>query len=264
MILPGLPEEQILAELVSDRKIVANKAKKIATKKITQMMKSGLDGVDRLELIPTIVTTESLHNRWYVSVIINMAENPKWYHEATCCVESDFGTRDYYLIRGNKEKKPYFIKISSHAMKRFSERELAKNLHCETNFDSGELSPLIIRKGEIISWMIVANQKLLKQALACEDRSKFNILFYTFYGCYMGYETPQRNYVFKTFLNHSNNLKTSDERITWQMCKIAHIGMNEKLYDKDFREIYFNQTFHLHKDTNDILYDFKDKYRLLP
>ena len=264
MIISGLAEEKILAELIADRKIVANKAKKIATKRIAQMKKSGLDGVDRNEFISSIFTTEGLHNRWIISVDINMAENPKWYHEATCCVESDFGTRDYYLLRGKKETKPYFIKISSHAMKRFGERKLAKELKCDPEFDSVELSPLIIRKGEIVSWMIVANQKLLKQALACEDRSKFNILFFTSYGCYMGYETQQKNYVFKTYLNHSNNLKTNDERITWQMCKIAHIFLNEKLYDKELRKNFFSNPFQLPKDTYDLIYDFKDKYRLLP
>jgi len=264
MIIPGYTEDKILSELIADRKIVANKAQKIATKKIAQMMKSGLDGVDRLEFINSIITTEVLHNRWIITIVINLAERPKWYHEATCCVESEFGTRDYYLLRGNKEKKPYFIKISSHAMKRFGERKLANELNCDPEFDSGELSPLLINKGEIVSWMIVSNQKLLKQALACEDRSKFNILFFTLYGCYMGYETPHKNYVFKTFLKHSNELRTSDERITWQMCRIAHVYMNEKLYDKKYRESFFSNSFDLPKDTYDLIYDFKDKYSLWP
>ena len=46
MIIPNLSEDKILEELVVDRQIVANEAKKIAKKRVARLQKEGRDGIN--------------------------------------------------------------------------------------------------------------------------------------------------------------------------------------------------------------------------
>ncbi len=265
MILPSFTEQQILNELVADRKVVANQAKKIASKAIAMQKKAGQGEHGKLQFIPSEFTTSRLHNNWIISVVMNMAHNANWFHEAACRIESEHGTKDYYILRGMMNRKPYFIKITSHAMKRFNQREIGEVLNLPTDFDSGSLAPIVIRKSEIITWMLIKNPKELKEALASEDRHLMPTLFYTYYGCYLGYHTEQGNVVFKTFLSNDKKLRKYEEQVAKQLCKIAHVGMNEKLYDKDFREHFFDKPFMLPKESEEkFVLEFKNKYRLLP
>lgn len=264
MILSDLSEEKILKELIAERKIVAKEAQKIAEKEVAHKQKAGLDGVDKLYLFPYEVKSEKLQNKWLLGVVVNMSWKPRWYHEATCCVESEFGTKDYYMVRGNMFKKPYFIKITAHAMKRFGQRRMMESLHFPIFFEFGLLSPYILKKGEVITWMLITKPQLLKMALASEERYILPTLFYTFHGCYMGQFTKNKNVVFKTYLSHDKPLKSDEEQVARLMCKIGHVGLNEKLYDKDYRIHFFDKPFNLPIETHDMLYDFGKKYRLLP
>ena len=112
--------------------------------------------------------------------------------------------------------------------------------------------------------MLISDPKKLKEALASEDRHLHSTLFYTYYGCYFGFLTEHGNAVFKTFLSNDTTPNSNEERIAKQVCKIAHVGMNEKLYDKDFREHFFDKPFMLPKELDaDFLCEFRSKYSLL-
>ena len=91
-------------------------AKKLAKKAILRLQKSGRDGIDEEYNYTFEIKTKVFHNTWRLALFINMAKNPKWYHLATCCVESEQGTKDYYIVRGFSDNRPYYIKISAHAI----------------------------------------------------------------------------------------------------------------------------------------------------
>lgn len=234
MIVPGLSEDKLLAELVADKECIARKVRKIAREKILRLQKSGRDGINE-ELGYTYEISNIVYNNtWRVALFINMAKNPKWYHLSVCCVESGQGTKDYYFVRGFSQKKPYYIKVSSHAMKRFIER--AFTTVSKEKVAGIDLAPILIRKGEVITWMKVADPKLWKYTINNEEENELIKLFYTFYGCYLGCETENGNYVFKTYLNKNTNFKKWGEKESMLTCKYAHMVFNESFYDKKFIE----------------------------
>ena len=136
MILPSFTEQQILEELITDRKEVAKEAKKIASKAIANQRKTGQGEHGKVQLLHFEITTK-LHNKWYIAIILNAAHNANWFHEAACFVESEYGNKDYYILRGMMNRKPYFIKITAHAMSRFNQREIGESLNLDTDFYSG-------------------------------------------------------------------------------------------------------------------------------
>lgn len=254
MIVSGLSEEKILEELQFDRKIVANEAKKIAKKFIACQLKAGRDGIDADYDSYYTLTTSKLNNKWYYVVVVNMKKKPYWTHYAACMAESIHGTKDYYLLRGLSNNKPYFIKVSSHALKRFVERGFGERLHVEVNFSGGDCAPLLFKKGEIITWMKIADPKFLEIVLDSEDKNVITSLFYTHVGCYLGYETEHGNYEFRTFLNNDKKLKKLNETEVMHLCYLAHISLNPSLYTKDIVEKLKNDN-----DFHDIAdwFDFK-------
>lgn len=234
MIVPGLSDDKLLAELVVDKEKIAGKARKIAKKIILDLQKRGRDGINHDIGYTYEISNKVYNNTWRVAIFINMAKKPKWYHHSVCCVESEQGMKDYYFVRGFSQRKPYYIKVSSHAMKRFIERAFEDDL--QEKVTGIELAPILIRKGEVITWMKVADPKLWKYTVNNEEENELIKLFYTFYGCYLGCETENGNYVFKTYLNKNTNFKKCGEEESMLICKYAHMVFNESFYDKKFIE----------------------------
>lgn len=236
MIIPGLSEEKILEELVHDREIVAKEIKKKAKKIVARMLKEGRDGIDKDQDFNYEMFSGSLNNKWLCSMVVNMATKPYWYHEAVCKVESNIGSKDYYFVRGFSNNKPYFIKISSHTLKRFRERGVEERFNEKMPFPSENFMPFLIRKGETITWMKITDPKYLKLVVESEDENVLPILFYTLYGCYLGNKTEKGNYEFKTFLCNDKSLKKTGENDTKDLCHFAHVAFNPYFYNKKLVE----------------------------
>lgn len=232
MIVPGLSEDKILEELVSDRKFIANEAKKIARKQILRLQKGGRDGINELLDFNYEIKVGGTNNRWRLVILINMAKRVKWYHQAACYMESEYGTKDYYVLRGLSNEKPYFIKISSHALKRFRERAIEERFGVHLSFNGDVFVPLIFRKGEIITWMKIIDPVYWKFLYDpdCEGQNVLTNLYYTYFGIYLGYRTEGGNYEFKTFLRNNIKLKSDEENMIKIMCKVAHAGLNRRMY----------------------------------
>ena len=265
MIIHNCSEEKILEELLSDYQIMAKEAKKLAKKEVQRQLKLGHDGKNENISILREFTTTKLHNKWLLVVIINMSQKVKWYHQSVCYVESSMQTKDYYIVRGFSNKKPYFIKISSHVLKRCRERLFSNKLNVDTQpLDAGYLTSIVIRKGEIIPWMKIADPRLLKAVLNSDDMNSFNTLFYTLSGCYLGSLTENGNVIFNTFLNNDELLKKPEENIALYMCRMAHVGFNNKLYSKKYVDEFFNSDEKIPDILAEVMLDYKDKYKLLP
>ena len=233
MILPGLPEDQILTQLIYDKKVVAREAKKMALKYILRFKREGLIGVNKDYDFEINIKTTKYNNTWKIVVVVNMARPPFWMHFAACEVESEYGSKDFYLIRGFSNKTPYFIKISSHVLKRFRERGIESKLNIELEHRGDIFAPMIIRKGEVITWMKISESKFWKIISESEDKSALTSLYYTCYGCYLGNETENGNIIFKTFLSNEGELKKLGETETMEACKYAHFGLNRAFYNAE-------------------------------
>lgn len=265
MILNSYSEDKILEELLLDYQIIAKEAKKLAKKEVQRQYKIGHDGIDNNISILRDYTTTRLHNKWLLVVIINMANKTKWHHQSICYVESNRLTKDYYIVRGFSNDKPYFIKISSHVLKRCRERLFTNKLNVDTQpLDAGYLTPLVIRKGEIIPWMKIADPRLLKAVLNAEDMHSFNTLFYTIIGCFLGSFTENGNVIFNTFLNNDDLLKKPEENIALYMCRMAHVFFNKKFYSKQYVEAFLNNDEIIPDVIAEVMIEYKDKYKLLP
>ncbi len=265
MILQNFSEEMILQELLTDYKIISKEAKKIAQKEVLHQLKIGHDGIDEDISILRDLTTTKLHNKWLLVVVINMSKKIKWFHQSVCCVESSRQSKDYYIVRGFSNNKPYYIKISSHVLKRCRERLFIGRLKYDTkNLPAGFLTPLIIKKGEIIPWMKITDPRFLKITLESDDRYEISTLFYTAIGCFLGYETKNGNVEFNTFLNNNNLLKKPEENVALYMCGLAHMVFNKKLYSKEQIEEVLSDDSTIPDDIAEVMMKYTEDYRLLP
>lgn len=264
MILADSSEDHILKELLEDRPIIAKEAKKIAQKAILKLNKSGRDGIDYNYGFQIDLTTTKTNNRWFIDIVVNMSKVPKWYHQTVCYVESKYGTQDYYLLRGLSINKPYYIKLSSHTLKRVKERLVRERLNSNLDFDKAQLACQIIQKGEIVPWMKIIDPRYYKTIIDSKDRFTLNTLFYTIYGCYLGYETEKGNIEFNTFLNNNNSLKSSEENIALYLCRWAHIVSNKKLYTKKDVDDFLNSDEQIPKSIGDFMIENRDKFLLKP
>ena len=265
MILNNYSEDKILEELLFDYQIIAKEAKKWAKKEVQRQLKLGHDGIDENISILKDYTTTKLHNRWLLVVVINMSKKVKWYHQSICCVESNLQTKDYYIVRGFSSNKPYFIKLSSHVLKRCRERLFSNKLNVDTQLlEAGYLTSIAIRKGEVIPWMKIADPRLLKAVLNSDDMHSFNTLFYTINGCYLGSLTENGNVVFNTFLNNDDLLKKPEENVALFMCRMAHVYFNKKLYSKKYVDEFFDSDEKIPDILAEVMFEYKDKYKLLP
>lgn len=80
---------------------------------------------------------------------------------------------------------------------------------------------------------MVYDPMFLSLVLESEDSHIISTLFYTLYGCYLGYETKKGNYEFKTILNNNKELKRMEENEAMIMCYFAHVGFNPSFYIKE-------------------------------
>lgn len=232
MIISSLSEERILEELIFDRKIMANEAKKLAKKAVLRQQKAGRDGIDNDIIIFREYTTSKNHNKWMLEIEVNMAKNPKWYHQAVCIVESERGTKDFYYVRGFSNNKPYFIKVSSHALKRFKERGVDERVKDPADIEAYYYAPKLFAKGEIITWMKITDPEFLAVILETDDSHKLTTLFFTMLGCFWGYETEKGNYDFRTLIKNNDIPKKRGENFAWSIAYVAHVVFNEKLYGR--------------------------------
>lgn len=237
MIIPGLSEDKILEELVYDREIVAKEAKKIAKKEINRLLKQGRCGIDVDYDFNYTIHTNKNNNDWHCVVCVNMKKAPYWNHMAACKAEAANGKKEYYIVRGFSNKKPYFIRITSHALKRFKERGIEATLKIKSDCLGGDYAPLIIQQGEVIPWMKVVDPKFWSIVFTFEDNNKLTTLFRTLHGCYLGIITEHGNYEFNTFLGRKKELKKIGETEAMKLCRTAHLVLNEPIYDKSVYDL---------------------------
>lgn len=244
MILPTYTEDEILQELIEDFKSVKRKAKSIADSFYIKAKKSGR--FIRETITEDHYITTNLNNKWYIVIEYNQRNRIPWVYRACCIAEGSKKSKDYYLLRGIKAEKPYYIKLTTHALKRTMERNNIQTdilnsleLYACWAFAPGET-------GIGVKYLGIEKMKLsLENDCSDENISDLSYMIMVMNGIYFAKRSEKGNYLFKTFVSPEmgwnemelvhNDIKTpfKKEGEHLEQLLILHQYYNKGLYPSD-------------------------------
>lgn len=203
MILPSYSEQEILSELTEDYKYVKKKAKKMATDYMQNALKRGSYIRENEYDISTVKSKNG--NNWRVMVTINPTNKIPWYFSACCFTEGDKRSKDFYMLRGTNKDKPYYIKITSHALKRFKERNSINGIYDdEDGFELEDIPCLLIYHRETIMGARYFEKDFKGSILdikSVDEYSDKSCIFLMNTGTFFGERSENGNYLFKTYIS---------------------------------------------------------------
>lgn len=268
MILSAFSEEQILSELVKDFKQIKRTAKKKADAYLLKAKKSGIF-IRETDYEVFLIKTVS-NNLWNLEIEYNQTNSVPWLFKACCIVEGDKKTKDYYIVRGVNSNKPYFVKITSHTIKRVRER----NKLTKFNIDPETLACMTFEHRETaicMKYIDVVFHKLLQGLDEVEEIDDMSYIVLAHRGIYFAKKTKGGNFIFKTCispkmgvneaLNFQNSAcsKWAKEGELLNTMIYVHMYYNKFLYDKDvldnilYSVIDRNEEWTLNKNSSIIL-----------
>jgi len=246
MILPSYTEKEILSELIADYAIVKRLIKKRADKHLLQAQKRGSFIRETEEYVCDVRT--SSNNKWKVEIEYNQKNRIPWFFRTCCIVEGEKKTKDYYIVRGINTEEPYYVKVTTHALMRYRERNKLEGIDGLT---LAELACLTFEHRETAICVRYVDTKfnlLLTKFDDLDDLKDMSYLILTNRGEYYGQRTAEGNYVFKTYISTSmgilewlnyrkgKNTKWSKEGELMNHLLLLHQYFNKSLYDKDILE----------------------------
>lgn len=224
MILPTLSEEQILEELKNDYKWLKAEIKKAKQRIEKKLRKADLvKGVRIYEF----ECTSPANNKWYVQLNLDLQRELQSHFHCHCIVESEHGTPDYYMLRGLTFGGEYFLKITSHTIKRIKERLPNFEL-----LNSNQVCSGIFQYRECGSAMKLTDLRFLSIVESSPDSKDVSLLAVTMLGIFFAYHTPGNNIIFKTFIS-VDMLHRDIEREVYGFCLAGHILQNTSLFPQD-------------------------------
>lgn len=243
MIIHTYTEEEILRELINDYKFIKRRVKKIADAYLNKVKQSGR--FVRETVYESYTITPLSKNKWNVEIEYDQTKKIPWLFRACCKVEGEKKTKDYYLVRGLNTEKPYYVKITSHALKRVKERN---NFSCPENLTPDLLACWTFEHGETaicMRYIDLKYSKILKEMDDAEELDDMSYIVLTNKGPYFAKKTKEGNFIFKTYisskmgiseaLNYQHNVSTKwtkeGELLTCMI--ILHQYYNKSLWDKD-------------------------------
>lgn len=197
MILSNSSEEQILGELIEDIQYVKKQAKKLADRTLREIQKSG--AFVREDDARSKYLISKNYNKWFVSIVINQTRRIPWYYYACCIVEGEGRTKDYYLLRGHSSNQPYYIKLTTHAVKRFVERNNFDGAGILEVYASGVFAHREI--GICQRFIDFKYEAILMNVDDTHEISDMSYFVLCSRGVFYANRTQQGNYLFKTYIS---------------------------------------------------------------
>lgn len=246
MILPTFSEKEILSELVKDYQLVKRFAKKKADKHLLQVRKKGSFIRETVGYLSYFTTPSN--NTWRILIDYNQKNKIPWVFRACCIVEGEKKTKDYYIVRGINTDKPYFVRVTTHALLRYKEKNKMEGID---GLALSELACVTFEHRETAICVRYVDTKfnvLLTRFDDLDDLENMSYLIITNRGEYYGQRTSEGNYVFKTYISTSmgllewlkyrrgKNSKWNKEGELMDHLLILHQNFNKSLYDKDVLE----------------------------
>ena len=200
MILPTFKEEQILNELLTDYAEVKRDVRKSVKKRQRAAQKKG--HTIRNGSVEVLTTRTKNGNNWVCCVYYERDRQATWNLSACCEAEGGRGRKDYYLLRGLSDQ-PYFIKLTSHAVRRYKERQVKTDMFCAegnaafpcTMFACHEIG-ICNRYIDDVFFKALCNIDIV------EDVPDLSHLIFTASGIFFAYKSALGNYTFRTFITH--------------------------------------------------------------
>ena len=173
----------------------------------------------------TVKTVSS--KKWNVEIEYDQTKKIPWLFRACCIVESEKKTKDYYVVRGLNTDNPYFVKVTSHALKRAKERNHFDKFHLglETYACWTFISDM--------SYIVLVNR-----------------------GVYYAIRTQQGNYVFKTYISTVMGISEVLKYLNKKSSKWSKEG--ELLHNMIIVHQYFNKFLYDIEVLNNMLYSVID------
>lgn len=249
MILSTFSEEQILSELIKDIKIVKRLAKKKADAYLHKVRKSGAF-VRETDYESYSVKTVS-GNKWNLEIEYDQTKKIPWLYRACCIVESEKKTKDYYIVRGINTEKPYFVKVTSHSLKRAKERNkldkfrIGQETYACWTFEHREI-------GICMRYVDVKFNMLLQNMNDTDEISDMSYIVLVNRGIYYATRTQQGNYVFKTYISSVMGISEVLKYLNKKSSKWSKEG--ELLHNMIIVHQYFNKDLYDKEVLNDMLY----------
>lgn len=252
MIINTFSESEILKELLVDYKEIKRFAKKNADKYLCDSKRKGR--FIREDDYQALYKKSNLRNQWLCINTYNQTKKIPWYSKACCIVEGEKKTKDYYIVRGVNTEKPYFVKLTSHALKRVKERVM----NSKTDLLPEMLALLCFQHRETVVGAPYANSQhldILNKLNIFETSDDMSHIFLTWYGFYYGYITDNGNYIFKTYISNIMGLESmksslSSQNTKWNLegnlllCLVdIHQYFNRNLYDKEDLDKFLYRDF---------------------
>ncbi len=246
MIIPTYSEKEILSELIGDYQKVKRFAKKKADEHLKRVQKKGSFIREEEGYLSTVTT--SSNNTWRVLIDYNQKNKIPWVFRACCIVEGENKTKDYYIVRGVNTEKPYFVKVTTHALLRYKERNSLEGID---GIELSELACITFEHRETAICVRYVNTKfnvLLMKFDDLDDLDDMSYLIITNRGEYYGQRTSEGNYIFKTYISSSmgiiewlnyrkgKNTKWNKEGELMDHLIILHQYFNKSFYDKEVLE----------------------------
>lgn len=225
MIIPTLSEKQILSELIEDyNNWLIPEVQKIKRKLIKKLKQADLiKGTRCYEYI--WISPNS--NKWCVMLNINLQEKHQGVIHFHCIAESDYGTLDYYFLRGLTFGGEYYLKVTAHVIKRIKERLPKVSL-----FNSNQICSTIFLPHECGSAMKLTDLHFLRIVEESPDTKDVSLLVTTSLGVFIGEHTQGNNVIFKTFIS-TQMINREIEKDVHSYCLAGHIMQNISLYPQD-------------------------------
>ncbi len=242
MIIKTYTEEETLAELLKDYAYIKRQAKKLADKHLKAAQKQGRY-IRQMEVQRFLINTSN-NNKWCVVITYCQKSKVAWQMQACCIVESGKTRKYYYILRGLSNNKPYYIRLSSHTLKRYRERFY--NLVQGTPLE--ELACYVFyhrEKAVCKRYMDVRKDRLFVDADDAFSIEGMKYLVFTLKGCYIAKRTKGGNFIFLTYLSP-------------QMCSHLEMEKNKNRKEKwNIEASLSDQMFMLHLYYNKAIYGEK-------
>lgn len=140
MILHTTSPAEITLELKRDLEWITAAVKKKVKKLKLKIIASGITHREVTEEYPII---SPLNNRWFVTSDFCLNRKKQLQIRACCIVESEYGTADYFILRGLTFGGEYHVRITSHTISRMKERDARFR-----GMSAGQIANRIVPYGE--------------------------------------------------------------------------------------------------------------------
>lgn len=257
MILQTFTEEEILNELIADYNIVKRKVKNIARDYLDKAQKKGK--YIRESEYSTYDLVTSRKNKWFIEIEYNQTIKTPWVFRACCIVEGEKNNKEYYILRGLNTDKPYFVKVTSHTMKRINER---KNYNLDPSYMKFLACRIFVHRETAIcmKFIDIKYHNILAQLEITdnmEDPEDTSHIVLTEHGVYYAYKTALGNYIFKTFITNLTGLQEAINSLKNKYTKWQKEG--ELITTMILIHMYYNKSLYDKKTLDNMLYRFLDK-----